>query len=80
MSRLGQAGQTIVAGTMGDLLRVDFGAPLHCLAIAAEEVHDMEMQYMRQFWYEEGTTALLPEEEEDEGEESDEPPNFDLRK
>lgn len=34
MSRLGAPDQQIVAGSMQQLLDVDFGAPLHCLVIA----------------------------------------------
>lgn len=41
MARLGQQDQKIVAGTMEELLEVDFGAPLHCLAIAGD-VHFLE--------------------------------------
>ena len=52
MARLGQEGQTIIAGRMGDLLKADFGAPLHCLAIAADDMHELEMTYLRQYWYE----------------------------
>lgn len=34
MSRLGADDQQIVAGSMQQLLDVDFGRPLHCLVIA----------------------------------------------
>jgi diphthine synthase len=34
MSRLGSPDQEIVAGSMQQLLEVDFGPPLHCLVIA----------------------------------------------
>lgn len=34
MSRLGSPDQQIVAGSMQQLLDVDFGPPLHCLVIA----------------------------------------------
>jgi len=34
LSRLGAPDQQIVAGSMQQLLDVDFGAPLHCLVIA----------------------------------------------
>jgi diphthine synthase len=41
MARLGQKDQTIIAGTMEELLTADFGAPLHCFAITGE-VHPLE--------------------------------------
>lgn len=41
MARLGQKDQTIIAGTMEELLTADFGAPLHCLVIAGD-VHPLE--------------------------------------
>jgi len=50
MARLGQADRTIVAGTMGELLDVDFGAPLHSLVICAEDTHDLELEMLKQFW------------------------------
>jgi diphthine synthase len=34
MSRLGAPDQQIIAGSMQQLLEVDFGPPLHCLVIA----------------------------------------------
>jgi diphthine synthase len=38
LSRLGADDQQIVAGSMQQLLEVDFGAPLHCLVLAGESV------------------------------------------
>ena len=46
MARLGQKDQKIAAGTMDELLQVDFGAPLHCLAIAGD-VHCLEEEVRR---------------------------------
>eukprot|EP00878_Enallax_costatus_P010765 GHUV01011242.1.p1 GENE.GHUV01011242.1~~GHUV01011242.1.p1 ORF type:complete len:273 (+),score=57.99 GHUV01011242.1:1343-2161(+) len=49
MSRLGADDQQIVAGSMQQLLEVDFGKPLHCLIIAGD-VHVIEeeiLQYYR---------------------------------
>lgn len=46
MSRLGSPDQQIVAGSMQQLLDVDFGPPLHCLVIAGD-VHVMEEEILR---------------------------------
>lgn len=40
-ARLGNKDQMIVAGSMKDLLDVDFGSPLHCLVITGE-THPVE--------------------------------------
>ncbi|EQC30504.1 diphthine synthase [Saprolegnia diclina VS20] len=48
MARLGQPTQCIVAGTMQELLTVDFGGPLHCLAIAGD-VHILEQEMLDHF-------------------------------
>lgn len=43
MARLGQVDQKIVAGTMEQVSQVDFGEPLHSLAIVGE-THCMEQE------------------------------------
>jgi diphthine synthase len=48
MARLGQIDQCIKAGTMQELLREDFGEPLHCLVICGE-THELEREYLKQF-------------------------------
>ncbi|RHY24318.1 hypothetical protein DYB32_008891 [Aphanomyces invadans] len=48
LARLGQTDQKIVAGTMAELLTVDFGAPLHSLVIAGD-VHVLEQEMLAQF-------------------------------
>lgn len=45
ISRLGAPDQQMVAGGMGELLGVDFGAPLHCLVIAGS-VHVVEEEIL----------------------------------
>ncbi|KAJ8772720.1 hypothetical protein K2173_027897 [Erythroxylum novogranatense] len=44
-ARLGSEDQTIVAGTMKQLLNVDFGAPLHCLVITGN-THPLEEEML----------------------------------
>jgi diphthine synthase len=41
MARLGQPTQKIVFGTLAELRDVDFGGPLHCLALCGE-LHPLE--------------------------------------
>lgn len=45
LARLGSENQMIVAGSMEDLLTVDFGAPLHCLVIVGE-THPVEEEML----------------------------------
>ncbi|GET91160.1 diphthine synthase-like protein [Leishmania tarentolae] len=48
LARVGSASQQVVAGTMKDLLSVDFGSPLHSLVIAGD-VHDCEQEHVDLF-------------------------------
>lgn len=48
VARIGSDSQRIVAGTMQQLLDVDFGPPLHSLVIAGE-THPIELEYLEQF-------------------------------
>jgi diphthine synthase len=57
MARLGQKDQRIVAGTMKELIEVDFGAPLHCLVIAGD-VHCLEEEMLAQFRIAQGYATL----------------------
>lgn len=43
MARLGQSTQRIVYGTLGELQRVNFGPPLHCLALCGD-THPLELE------------------------------------
>lgn len=48
VARIGSTTQQIVAGTMKELLDVDFGAPLHSLIIAGD-IHECEMEHVKLF-------------------------------
>ena len=48
LARVGRDDQQIVVGTLGELLHVDFGAPLHCLVIPGH-VHPLEEEFMAFF-------------------------------
>ncbi len=46
-ARLGNwENELIVAGTMNELLQVDFGTPLHSFIICAEQLHDLEKEFL----------------------------------
>jgi diphthine synthase len=49
LARVGTSTQTIVSGTMEELLHVDFGEPLHCFIICADDVHFMEKELLDYF-------------------------------
>ncbi len=48
MARLGQSTQKIVYGTLEQLRNVDFGAPLHCLALVGQ-AHPLEQEVLEFF-------------------------------
>lgn len=48
VARIGAPSQQIVAGTMQELLNVDFGEPLHSLIIAGD-MHVIESEFLEQF-------------------------------
>lgn len=48
VARIGAPSQQIVAGTMQELLDVDFGEPLHSLIIAGN-MHVIESEFIEQF-------------------------------
>ena len=48
VARIGARSQQIVAGTLQDLLHVDFGEPLHSLIIAGN-MHVIESEFLEQF-------------------------------
>ena len=52
MARLGQKDQTIIAGTLEEMTTADFGEPLHCLVICGNEIHDLEIEMLKQYMLE----------------------------
>ncbi|KAK6525523.1 diphthine synthase [Arthrobotrys megalospora] len=48
IARLGSDDQTFAVGTLGDLTTANLGPPLHSLVLVGK-VHDMEMQFIREF-------------------------------
>lgn len=53
-ARLGYEDQMVVAGSMRQLLGVDFGAPLHCLVIVGK-THPLEEEMLGFYALKEGT-------------------------
>lgn len=49
MARLGQDDQCIKVGSIEELIKEDFGEPLHCLVVCADDVHELEMEAMKCF-------------------------------
>mmetsp|Transcript_6374 Transcript_6374/g.8241 ORF Transcript_6374/g.8241 Transcript_6374/m.8241 type:complete len:172 (+) Transcript_6374:377-892(+) len=45
-ARLGQPTQQIVAGTLAELLLVDFGEPLHSVVLCHSELHELERDFL----------------------------------
>jgi diphthine synthase len=56
VARLGSDSQQIVAGSMQQLVDVDFGQPLHSLVIAGD-THPIEREYLQQFMVGSGAAA-----------------------
>lgn len=52
MARLGQPDQCIIAGAMEDLLKEDFGEPLHSFIVCGPDTHDLELEVLKQFMLE----------------------------
>ncbi|ORX44262.1 diphthine synthase [Hesseltinella vesiculosa] len=48
-ARIGTATQQIVAGTLQELLDVDFGGPLHSLVLIGKRMHEMEAIFIRDY-------------------------------
>ncbi|KAF3935888.1 hypothetical protein ABW20_dc0102586 [Dactylellina cionopaga] len=49
IARLGSEDQTFAVGTLEDLSSSDLGPPLHSLVLIGRKIHDMEMEFVRDF-------------------------------
>lgn len=49
VARLGASDQTIKVGNGSTLLKLDMGRPLHSLVIPADEIHEVEEQFLNQY-------------------------------
>lgn len=63
LARVGQADQKIVAAPLKDLVKVDFGAPLHSLVLVGGELHELEQEMVQLYsWNGEGPLYSEPTE------------------
>ena len=49
LARVGREDQLIVAGTINELLAVDFGPPLHSMVVCSSELHELEKAMLAQY-------------------------------
>jgi diphthine synthase len=49
LARVGRIDQLIVAGTINELLNVNFGQPLHSMIICSGELHELEKAMLQQY-------------------------------
>ena len=77
LARMGQETQCIQAGTLHELKEVDFGGPLHSFIICGE-LHDLELEVLKEYLVENSTFQLeklteeiVTENKESEGGEDD---------
>ena len=49
LARVGTHDQLIVAGTINEMLNVNFGPPLHSMVICSSELHELEKQMLAEF-------------------------------
>jgi len=49
VARVGAEDQEIVTGTLEQLSEVDMGRPLHSLVLVGKKMHEMEMDFIREF-------------------------------
>jgi diphthine synthase len=70
LARMGQPTQKMVAGTLEELTKVDMGGPLHSLIICGD-LHDLELEVLKEFLVE-GSTYELENRKESEEEETHE--------
>ncbi|PWW74552.1 Diphthine synthase [Tuber magnatum] len=55
VSRLGSENQQFVSGTLKELSTADLGAPLHSLVLLGKRVHELEIDYIREFAMDKGS-------------------------
>ncbi|CCG81716.1 Diphthine synthase [Taphrina deformans PYCC 5710] len=49
VGRIGATDQRIVAATLGELVDIDVGPPLHSLVLLGSRVHPLELEYMKHY-------------------------------
>lgn len=59
LARMGQSTQYIVAGTLNELVKADCGGPLHSLIITGGDLHDLELDFLKDFLIEGGSNFTI---------------------
>jgi diphthine methyl ester synthase len=74
LARMGQSTQLILAGTLNELQQSDCGGPLHSLIVTGGDMHDMELDFLKEFLIE-GGSSFVAEKAHTEGaiDQADEP-------
>lgn len=72
MARLGQETQKIVYGTLEELSKIDFGPPLHCMALCGE-LHPLETEILEHFRVTDNDIRIAENDDSDSEKSSDEP-------
>lgn len=49
LARVGSDQQKIVACSLGKMVEVDLGSPLHSLIVCAKDLHPLELEFLEQF-------------------------------
>ena len=75
MARLGQDTQKIVYGTLGELRHIDFGPPLHCMALCGE-LHPLEIEILEHFKITDSDIRIVDNDDNDSGNDSSPEPDF----
>lgn len=75
MARLGQNTQKIVYGTLEELRHIDFGPPLHCMALCGE-LHPLEIEILDHFKITDSDVRIADNDDNDSGNDSSPEPDF----
>jgi len=75
MARLGQPTQKIVFGTLEELRCIDFGPPLHCMALCGE-LHPVELELLEHFRVNDNDIRIVDYDENDSGNDSSPEPDL----
>jgi diphthine synthase len=75
MARLGQPTQKIIFGTLEELRCIDFGPPLHCMALCGE-LHPVELELLEHFRVNDNDQRIVDYDENDSGNDSSPEPDL----
>ena len=75
MARLGQPTQKIIFGTLEELRCIDFGPPLHCMALCGE-LHPVELELLEHFRVNDNDLRIVDYDENDSGNDSSPEPDL----